>query len=172
MNANDPQIAPIPAEGITQKSLFLRGLHQRLEIDQYFRDAAHWNDSVRKPHEAPIDPDPVGEMAHLAEALDRYLAQARWAVVVQGPDDLIAAYNYRDAVARAGGMNAYFEKHFAPVTENDPHLKAVVEPWPYSAEDHADTLVRQAANVREFSPSAPSAKSADHPSSASADAQP
>ena len=37
----------------------------RDEIRQIFTDTAHWNENVRKPHEAIIDPDPDGMMAKI-----------------------------------------------------------------------------------------------------------
>lgn len=33
------------------------------DIRQIFTDCASWNENVRKPHEAPIDPDPDGALA-------------------------------------------------------------------------------------------------------------
>lgn len=46
----------------------------RGEIEQIFIDCAYWNEHVRKPCEAPIDPDPDGLMRKLANGLDRMLA--------------------------------------------------------------------------------------------------
>lgn len=50
-----------------------RAQAQRDEIVQYFNDIEHWNNSVRKPHEKPIDPDPDGQIAKLERALDTFL---------------------------------------------------------------------------------------------------
>ena len=47
----------------------------RAEIEQLFTDAVSWNDNVRRPGELPIDPDdPVGQLRHIADGLDRMLA--------------------------------------------------------------------------------------------------
>lgn len=47
----------------------------RSEIEQIFADAEHWNERVRKPHEAPIDPDPDGKLAQIKRSLDTMLAE-------------------------------------------------------------------------------------------------
>lgn len=39
------------------------------EIEQIFLDAEHWNTCVRKSHEAPIDPDPDGELKRILVSL-------------------------------------------------------------------------------------------------------
>jgi hypothetical protein len=43
------------------------------ECRQCFRDAEHWNANVRKPHEAPLNPDPHGELAKIIEACETCL---------------------------------------------------------------------------------------------------
>lgn len=48
-------------------------LSARQEIEQIFIDVAHWNDTVRKPNEAPVDPDPNGDLRDLANFYDRIL---------------------------------------------------------------------------------------------------
>ncbi len=54
-------------------ALMANARRMRAEIEQMFIDAAHWNRSVRKPDEDPVDPDPYGEMRALAAALDEHL---------------------------------------------------------------------------------------------------
>jgi len=46
----------------------------RGEILQTFVDIDSWNTHVRKPDEAPIDPDPGGELRRLVAAIDDLLA--------------------------------------------------------------------------------------------------
>lgn len=46
----------------------------RAEIEQIFIDLSHWNDSVRKPGEEPVDPDPDGKLRRIADVIDRMLA--------------------------------------------------------------------------------------------------
>lgn len=46
----------------------------RANIEQIFIDCASWNDNARKPDDAPIDPDPFGEMRRMADQLDDFLA--------------------------------------------------------------------------------------------------
>ncbi len=71
-----------------------------------------------------------------------------WAVHVEGPDDIHAATDRASADQLAAGYNAAYEqfaKRPDANAEHDAHWNAVVIPWPYSAEAHADSLVRQAA---------------------------
>ena len=49
----------------------------RLELDQHFADLAHWNDTIRRPDEAPLHPDPDGHLRLMARTLDRWLQQER-----------------------------------------------------------------------------------------------
>ncbi len=56
-----------------QRAAFIAdALRQRAEIEQYFRDVAHWNDHVRKPDEESIDPDPDGTMVCLVAYLKQF----------------------------------------------------------------------------------------------------
>ena len=55
-------------------SLINKARRLRAEIEQIFSDTGYWNANVRKPHEAPIDPDPDGTMRKLADRLDRMLS--------------------------------------------------------------------------------------------------
>lgn len=50
-----------------------RAIRLRSEMRQIFTDVAHWNEHVREPHEAPIDPDPDGELTELIAAIDKLL---------------------------------------------------------------------------------------------------
>jgi hypothetical protein len=43
------------------------------EIELDFNTTARWNQNVRKPHEAPIDPDPDGTMTRLRDRLKQML---------------------------------------------------------------------------------------------------
>jgi hypothetical protein len=45
----------------------------RDEVRQMFVDAASWNENARKPDEAPIDPDPYGDLKRLLDELNRAL---------------------------------------------------------------------------------------------------
>ena len=49
-----------PAEA--RATLVARTINHMAEVRQYFADIDHWNTSVRKPHEALIDPDPDGTL--------------------------------------------------------------------------------------------------------------
>jgi hypothetical protein len=57
----------------TRKEIIDEAVRIRTEINQISVDADHWNHSVRKPHEDKINPDPNGEMAELAVAIDKML---------------------------------------------------------------------------------------------------
>lgn len=46
----------------------------KAEIEQGFIDCEVWNDTVRKPNEAPMNFDPFGEMRRMADAIDEMLA--------------------------------------------------------------------------------------------------
>lgn len=37
----------------------------RARIEATFEYVAYWNTHVRRPHEAPVDPDPTGELADM-----------------------------------------------------------------------------------------------------------
>lgn len=56
---------------ITRASLARDARRIRAEIDQYLRDIAHWN---RIRPDAPMDPDPDGQIARASEFVDRLLA--------------------------------------------------------------------------------------------------
>lgn len=49
----------------------------RQEIAQLFTAAHHWNEHVRKPNEARIDPDPDGQLRKIAQGIDAMLATER-----------------------------------------------------------------------------------------------
>lgn len=54
---------------MTKESLLRRRSRLAHDIEQIFIDAQHWNECVRETHEAPIDPDPDGELKRILEAL-------------------------------------------------------------------------------------------------------
>lgn len=45
----------------------------RAECVQIFNDAEYWNNTVRKPGMAPIDPDPDGQLARTIRGIDAML---------------------------------------------------------------------------------------------------
>jgi len=57
----------------TKSEIITEARRQKDEIVLYFNDVRHWNNSVRKPHEQPIEPDPDGEIAKIQRALDSFL---------------------------------------------------------------------------------------------------
>lgn len=67
------QPARSPAAAAQRARLVERISAARQEIAQIFLDHDHWNTSVRKADEAPIDPDPDGDLARLAAFYDRLL---------------------------------------------------------------------------------------------------
>lgn len=69
-----------------------------------------------------------------------------WAMHIPGPDDIYAAPSKEAAEHMAklhnASMDAFFEKH--PRTQDDPSkvcVTAVVVPWPFGAEDHAEAIL-------------------------------
>jgi hypothetical protein len=66
-NAEAAQLQP----GTMKTREHLSAERQRIigEIEQIFIDAEYWNTHVRKPDEAPIDPDPDGQMTAILKAL-------------------------------------------------------------------------------------------------------
>jgi hypothetical protein len=67
------QPARHPAAAVVRARLVERVREARQRIAQFFLDVAHWNAHVRKPGEAPIDPDPDGDLALIAAHYDRIL---------------------------------------------------------------------------------------------------
>ena len=60
--------------GAAQRAAIIDNLlYLRREVEQGFLDVAHWNDHVRKPDEARVDPDPYGDMTRLLAAIDEIL---------------------------------------------------------------------------------------------------
>lgn len=53
----------------TKESLLKRRENLAREIEQIFLDAEHWNTCVRKTSEAPIDPDPDGDLKSMLARL-------------------------------------------------------------------------------------------------------
>lgn len=72
-----------------------------------------------------------------------------WCVRHQGSDDLFAAKSKGEAEATSAKHNAWAAERFP----NDPlgdALKTVVEPWPWTAEGHAESLREQDRIDAEF----------------------
>jgi hypothetical protein len=59
----------------TREQLIDRAKRIRASIEQIFTDAKYWNEHVRTPFQEPIDPDPDGELAKWAKAIDGMLAK-------------------------------------------------------------------------------------------------
>jgi len=60
-----------------------------------------------------------------------------WCLHILGPDDVYAAPSKAAAVSCAARFNA----RFGPIAaQNDVMCEAVVVPWPYSPESHAESL--------------------------------
>jgi hypothetical protein len=57
----------------SRESILALAKRTRMEIQQIFTDVEHWNDSVRKPDEAEIDPDPDGQLAKALKSIDAML---------------------------------------------------------------------------------------------------
>ena len=62
---------------LERKKIVLRSETLRESIKQYFRDINHWNDSVRRSDEEPIDPDPDGKLTKMLRSLDDGLRRER-----------------------------------------------------------------------------------------------
>lgn len=60
-----------------RKKIVLRMETLRESIKEYFRDIEHWNTSVRRSDEEPIDPDPDGKLKTMLKSLDDGLRQER-----------------------------------------------------------------------------------------------
>lgn len=68
-----------------------------------------------------------------------------WAVHVEGPDDVLAMPDAVEAEKQAEQINAAYERFAArpDASELDGRWHAVVIPWPYDAEGHAESLAEQ-----------------------------
>lgn len=66
-----------------------------------------------------------------------------WCCHVYGPDDVIPMRDHAAAVSWASDMNAYFAN--IPPHPFNPTVSVAVEPWPLSAEGHAEHLARDEA---------------------------
>jgi hypothetical protein len=62
-----------PAAAVQRARLVAKVRAARQDIAQIFLDCDHWNREVRQPHEAPVDPDPNGDLRRLAAYYDRIL---------------------------------------------------------------------------------------------------
>lgn len=60
---------------ITRNQLIENARKNRNEIAQLFTDAAYWNNHVRPPGVAAINPDPDGQLARIAAAYDAMLSR-------------------------------------------------------------------------------------------------
>lgn len=83
----------------------------------------------------------AGGLAAFADAVRKGL----WCICVPGPDDIYAAASVGDAMMMATMHNAAIMRRVRerPLTDFDVPLEsllAVVEPWPWSAEAHAENL--------------------------------
>jgi hypothetical protein len=63
-----------------------------------------------------------------------------WCIRCLGSNDLFAAKSKEEAEATSAAHNRLIDKHQAnhPLRES---MKTVAEPWPYSAEAHAQNLI-------------------------------
>lgn len=62
---------------LERKKIVLRAEALRKSIKQYFEDTDHWNTSVRRSDEEPIDPDPDGKLKAMLKSLDDGLRRER-----------------------------------------------------------------------------------------------
>lgn len=115
-------------------------LRIRAEITQIFNDCEHWNNSVRKSNIAPIEVDPGGKMERNKRGIEAGLQNELLCVHVEGPDELEACATLESADQRANELNALFDSR--PMTEMTPVMRATVQAWPYSPEDHAKELAK------------------------------
>lgn len=69
-----------------------------------------------------------------------------WCVNIQGPDDIIAMSGRASAQVYADELNKFFTDYATKHGhKDDPSAHAIVAPWPWSAESHADDLARDPA---------------------------
>ena len=70
-----------------------------------------------------------------------------WCVHIAGPDELHAAPDYWTALGWAADLNAFMVKRAAAeqwaADENWPRVQAIVQPWPWTSEQHAESLKRE-----------------------------
>lgn len=73
-----------------------------------------------------------------------------WAVHIEGPDDVIACADRAEADTRAAEINqAWAQFRQRPdASDNDPRWHAVVVPWTYGSDDHAEEVARRASRRR------------------------
>lgn len=57
----------------TRAQLIAKARDNRADIEQYFNDVTHWN-NTRGKTEGVIEPDPDGSVRRMADALDKMLA--------------------------------------------------------------------------------------------------
>jgi uncharacterized protein YktB (UPF0637 family) len=126
----------------TRTEIINEALRIRRETKQIITDTQHWNDHVRKPEMARIDPDPTGQLVKIISAVENGMKGELLCVHVIGPDAVHAAESLAAADKTADELNALFATF--PKTENSPRMEAVVQAWPYSAESHASSLLKEA----------------------------
>jgi hypothetical protein len=70
------------------------------------------------------------------------VATELWAIHVHGPDSIIAMASKEDAEREAAEVNVAYEtfKNRPDASPLDARWHAEVVPWPWSAEEHAETL--------------------------------
>jgi hypothetical protein len=64
---------PMPVEADLQR-IIANARTLRANVEQILTDCAWWNENARRPTEAPIDPDPDGELHRMRDRLDVWLA--------------------------------------------------------------------------------------------------
>jgi hypothetical protein len=120
----------------TRAEIINESLRIRAEIIQIKNDAIHWNVSVRKLSEDPIEWDPNGSMRKILEAIESGLAHELLCIHVAGPDELEAMPSLAVADHREAELNAFFHNQ-------NLECKASVQAWPYSKEDHARDVANE-----------------------------
>ena len=61
----------------TREETIKAAYQMRMEIEQLFTDAHHWNANVREYGESVIDPDPGGVLARRQPELDAFLSNQK-----------------------------------------------------------------------------------------------
>lgn len=69
-----------------------------------------------------------------------------WALLIEGPDSVLAMPSKEEAEARAAELNAEYETYKSQPGAQAEYIarwNAVVAPWPFSAEAHAEELTNE-----------------------------
>lgn len=77
------------------------------------------------------------------ERMEANANRVLWCVHVIGPDDVYAAPSHAAAVEQAGKLNQALWSR--PNVPDDVTCFAFADTWPWSAEQHAEDMKRQAA---------------------------